>query len=319
MNKKIGAIAGLVIVVLLFMMTKFSGENKSNIDEQDKELIKIEHAQGTTELNKNPKRIVVFDYSVLDVIEVLDIEGVVGVPQDTSMPSYLSKYSTSEYSNVGGLKEPNLEKINELQPDLIIIAGRQSSFYDKLSEIAPTVSMFPKGNDYMGGFNKNMNIIGEMFDKKEELDNEVNKIDKRIEEIKQEVIKNGYSATTLMVNEGKLSAFGANSRFSIIYNNLGFKGNDENISSGTHGQDVSFEYISKQDSDYIFVVDASSKTSDKKQKSAKEILDNELVNSSKAYKNNNLIYLDTDAWYFSDGGLMSTNTMLDEITKSINK
>ena len=44
-----------------------------------------------------------------------------------------------EYANVGTLKQPLLEDIAELDPDVIFISGRQATFYEELKEIAPVV------------------------------------------------------------------------------------------------------------------------------------------------------------------------------------
>ncbi|MGL4911531.1 MAG: siderophore ABC transporter substrate-binding protein [Romboutsia sp.] len=319
MNKKVALISGLVIVGLIGTMLVFSNKGKEEVSKDASEVIKVEHALGTTDVAENPQKIVVFDYAALDAMEVLEIEGVVGVSKGSSIPDYLSKYEGEEYANVGALKEPDLEKINELDPDLIIINGRQHSFYDKLNEIAPTISMAKEDGKYMQDFTHNMEVLGDIFDKEEKVDEELAKINSKIEDINKEVAKNEYDATTLMVSDGALSVFGADSRFGLIYNNLGFKNSDENVKSSDHGQDVSFEYVASQDSDYIFVIDKSVISTDKEQKPAQEILNNELVNNSKAAKNDNIVYLDTHSWYLSDGGFISTNNMLDEINKVISK
>lgn len=317
MNKKVALISGIVIVGLIGGTLLFGSKKNDKTSEQSNHVIKIEHALGTTEVKENPKKVVVFDYAALDAIKTLGVEGVVGTAQSSSMPPYLSQYESSEYVNVGGLKEPDLEKINELKPDLIIINGRQHSFYDKLSEIAPTISLAKEDGKYMESFTYNMKVLGDIFNKEDQVDSELNKINKKIEDINKEVTKNGYKATTLMVSDGNLSAFGSDSRFGMIYNNLGFKNTDSNLKSADHGQDISFEYVSSQDADYMFVIDKSVIASDKNQKPAKEILNNDLVNKTDAAKNGNIVYLDTHSWYLSDGGFISTNTMLDEVDKAI--
>ncbi len=43
----------------------------------------------------------------------------------------LKNIKDSKYENLGGLKEPDFEAINALNPELIIISGRQSDMYDK--------------------------------------------------------------------------------------------------------------------------------------------------------------------------------------------
>ena len=52
---------------------------------------------------------------------------------------HLEKYSADEYANIGTLKDPLLEDIAELDPDVIFISGRQATFYEQLKEITPNV------------------------------------------------------------------------------------------------------------------------------------------------------------------------------------
>ncbi len=319
MNKKVAAISGLVIAGLIGGALVFSNKGDKEVASKADETVKVEHALGTTEVVVNPKRVVVFDYAALDAMQSLGIDGVVGTPQSSSIPEYLSEYKGPKYGNVGGLKEPNLEKVNELKPDLIIINGRQHSFYDKFTEIAPTISLSKEDGKYMESFTHNMEVIGDIFDKEDKVDAELAKINKKVEEINKKVTEKDLDATTLMVSDGSLSVLGSESRFGIIYKSLGFKETDENVKNSDHGQDVSFEYIASQDSDYIFVVDKSVISSDEGQKPAQEILNNELINNTRAAKDGNIVYLDTHSWYLSDGGIISTNTMLDEVDEAISK
>ena len=319
MNKKIALISGLVIAGVIGGTLLFSNSKKEEVKDNSKEVITVEHAVGTTKVEEEPKRIVVFDWAALDAIETLGVEGVVGVPKGSAIPTYLDKYNGEDYANIGGLKEPDLEKINELQPDLIIINGRQHSFYDKLSEIAPTISMSKEDGKYIESTTKNLNVLGDIFNKEEEVSKEFETINAKIDEINKTVKEKQYVATTLMASDGELSVFGVDSRFGIIYNELGFKNTDKNIKAADHGQSVSYEYIATQDSDFMFVIDKSVISSEEGQSPAKELLNNDLVNSTKTAKNNNIVYLDTLAWYLADGGFESTNKMLDEVKSAISK
>lgn len=318
MNKKIGLISGIAIATIIGGIVLLSNGKKEEYN-SNKATIKVEHAIGTTNVVEEPQRIIVFDWAMLDVIDTLNIEGVVGVPKSGSIPDYLSEYEDEKYSNVGGLKEPNLEKIKELNPDLILINGRQHSFYEKLSAIAPTISMSKEDGKYLESTTKNFNIIGDIFNKEKEVEKELKLINEKVEEINKKVNDKGYTATTIMTSNGELSVFGEKSRFGLIYNEIGFESSDKNIKEANHGQNVSFEYLASQDADYIFVVDKSVIMNDKEQKPAKELLNNELVKSTEAAKNDNIVYLDTQAWYLSDGGITSTNIILDEVNSAISK
>src|SRR5690625_4926138 len=119
MNRKIFA---LILTLLLIYIGGCGSEEEGK--SKDVETITVQHELGETEVMKNPEKIVVFDFGALDTLDYLGIE-VAGVAK-TNIPSYLSHYEEDEYENIGSLKEPDFEKIAEIDPDLIIISGRQS-------------------------------------------------------------------------------------------------------------------------------------------------------------------------------------------------
>ena len=115
----------------------------------------------------------------------------------------------------------------------------------------------------------------------------------------------------MLANEGKISAYGAASRFGIIHDVFGVQQADEGIEASTHGQSISFEYILETNPDMMFVVDRNAAVGT--DASAKDSLENELVQKTTAYKEDKIIYLDPDYWYLSGGGLQSVNEMVKAI------
>ena len=157
----------IVIIAVIFGIygvTKFAG-NGVSADGEGK--IKITHKLGETEVTKNPSRVIVFDYGIADALNTLEVE-IIGLPK-SSLPSLLSKYEDGKYENVGSLKEPDMEKVYELKPDLIIMSGRLESYYEELNKIAPTIYLGVDNADYLGSFKNNMETLGEIFDKKRKL------------------------------------------------------------------------------------------------------------------------------------------------------
>lgn len=77
-----------------------------------------------------------------------------------------------------------------------------------------------------------------------------------------------------------------------------------------HGQQVTYEYIAMLNPDIIFAVDRSVAIG----RSAKNlnVLNNVLVNKTKAAKNGAIILLDPQVWYLS-GGIISLNKMISEV------
>ncbi|MDF9758907.1 ABC-type Fe3+-hydroxamate transport system substrate-binding protein [Peribacillus simplex] len=101
----------------------------------------IEHAMGTTELKKTPKRVVVLTNEGTEALLALGIKPVGAVKSWLGDPWYDHiKDDMDGVEVVGVEQEVNLEKIASLKPDLIIGSKiRQEAVYDKLNAIAPTV------------------------------------------------------------------------------------------------------------------------------------------------------------------------------------
>lgn len=283
--------------------------NEQTASTEEKELT-IKHQLGETVVPKNPQKVVVFDFGILDSLDKLGIE-VTGVPQ-ANIPSYLSKYEDSKYENVGGLKEPDFEKISEIAPDLIIISGRQQDSYEEFSKIAPTIFMGVDTANYMESYKKNATTLGEIFGKEDAVKEELEKVEESAQKLNETASASGKNALIVLANEGNLSAYGAGSRFGIIHDVFGFAPADKNIEVSTHGQNVSFEYIVEKNPDYLFVIDRGAAVAEG-ESSAKQLVENELVKNTKAYKEGNIVYLNPDFWYLSGGGLVSVSEMVKEV------
>ena len=322
MNKKAAAIVGGILVLGLgvFGFTKLNSgsQNQQTQQEQSAEqtTVQITDANGEkAELKKNPKRVVVFDYGVADILKNLGVDAVVGLPKSGKMPEILSNYSDDKYTNVGSLKETDFEAVESLNPDLIIIGGRQAEDIDSFKEIAPTVNLAVDGQDYMNSFKTVVTDLGNLFDKQDEAKKAIDEIEAKIAKINKTVTEKGLTASVVMANEGSISAFSAKSRYGLIYNGLGFTEADKNIDDSTHGQQVSFEYFLENKSDYVFVVDRGAVTG--KGEAASKLFDNEVMNKTEVAKNGNIVYLNSVIWYTMTGGIESTNQMIDEIADAV--
>ena len=322
MNKKAAAIVGGILVLGLgvFGFTKLNSgsQNQQTQQEQSAEqtTVQITDANGEkAELKKNPKRVVVFDYGVADILKNLGVDAVVGLPKNGKMPEILSNYSDDKYTNVGSLKETDFEAVESLNPDLIIIGGRQAEDIDSFKEIAPTVNLAVDGQDYMNSFKTVVTDLGNLFDKQDEAKKAIDEIEAKIAKVNKTVTEKGLTASVVMANEGSISTFSAKSRYGLIYNGLGFTEADKNIDYSTHGQQVSFEYFLENKSDYVFVVDRGAVTG--KGEAASKLFDNEVMNKTEVSKNGNIVYLNSVIWYTMTGGIESTNQMIDEIADAV--
>lgn len=257
-----------------------------------------------------PKKIAVFDYGFLDTLDALGVEGIVGVAKDTSLPAHLEKYASDEYKSVGGLKEPLLEDIAEMDPDVIFISGRQSAYYEELKEIAPVVFVGTDENDYWNTFLASVDLAAKMFDKEAEAKEYIAKLDSALEEVKA-LAGNYETSLVTMYNEGQLSGFATKSRYGYIYDTYGFKPVTDNIESSSHGSNFGFEAILEFNPQVLFVIDRTAAIGDKS--NIDKDMENDIIKKTDAYKNKKIVYLDGPLWYLSGGGLQSELAKIEEV------
>lgn len=320
MKKKFLAIAAVSMIMLVTLGAcgnnngATDGSSAKESSSEAAATITVTDSNGSIEVPKNPKKVVVFDNGSLDTIDALGAGDTIVGAATKNLPDYLSSYKDVE--SAGGIKEPDLEKINELQPELIIISGRQKDFEEKLSKIAPTIYLSVDAEDTWNSTKHNIETLAEIFDKTEEADKKIADLEKEIADIKEQAEASDQTALVTLVNEGQLSAYGTGSRFGIVHDTFGFKQADDAIEASTHGQSVSYEYVLEKNPDILFVVDRTKAiggddTND-------NVSDNELVKQTNAGKNGKVISLQPDVWYLSGGGLESTHLMIEDVKKALN-
>lgn len=285
----------------------------SNTTEQT--TVSIKDSNGDrVEVQKNPQKVVVFDNGSLDTLDALGVGDRVIGAATKNLTSYLDKYKDVE--SAGGIKEPDLEKINQLQPDLIIISGRQSDYKEELAKIAPTLYLAVDTKEPWESVQQNVNALAEIFGKEDKAKEELATLTKEIEETKEKASKLEQTALVTLVNEGQLSAYGSGSRFGLVHDVFGFKQADDQIEASTHGQSVSYEYILEKNPGILFVVDRTKAIGGDDSKD--NVSANELVAQTDAGKNDQVISLQPDVWYLSGGGLESMKLMIEDVNQVFN-
>lgn len=286
-------------------------------EETTTDAITISHPQGETTLTAPPQRVVVFDYSTLDTLEVQGLgDHVVGVMQGPLMPPHLENYNGDEYTNVGTFFEPDYEAVNALDPDLIIVALRTAPFYEDMSAIAPTIDTTVAWENTYETFRDYVTNIGVIFGKEAEVAERLEAIDARIGEVQAMVEASGYTGLIVLASGGEVSGYGPGSRFGMIHDLLGVGATADPMVAETHGDAISFEFILEQNPDVIYATDRDSAVGEEGQTAA-QILDNELVNSTTAGSTGNIVYLDPVNWYLADSGLSTFAARIDKVASGL--
>ena len=271
------------------------------------------------EVPYDPQRIAILDMACLDILDRLNVgDRVVGSAQ-TSL-DYLQDYVTDEnVVNLGTIKEADMEAVMACEPDIIFIGGRLSSSYDALSEIAPVVYLATDTD--LGGVEsvrKNASTIATIFGLEDQVDALMADFDSRIEALAE--FAEGKTAIIGMCTSGSFNVLGNDGRCSLIGREIGFEniGVDADVDTSTHGNEASFEFVVDKNPDYIFVMDRDAAIATEGAQLAQEIMENELVMNTDAYKNGHLIYLAHPAvWYTAEGGISALDVMLSDLESEL--
>ena len=269
------------------------------------------------EVPYDPERIAVLDMASLDILDNLGMGDRVVGSASTSL-GYLTDYvDNEEVANLGTIKEADLEAVMECDPDVIFIGGRLASSYDALSEIAPVV--FLSTDSELGivkSVTKNAETIASMFGLEDEVSKKTEGFDERIKALKKTA--EGKTALVGMTTSGSFNLMGNDGRCSIVGREVGFENLTAAESTSTHGNEASFETVVEKNPDYIFVMDRDSAIGADGAQTAKEIVENELVMGTDAYKNGRIIYLEHPAvWYTAEGGITALNIMLSDLENAL--
>ncbi|MFU1477266.1 siderophore ABC transporter substrate-binding protein [Roseovarius sp. C7] len=270
--------------------------------------VTVETATGPVAITGETRPLVVFDVTAIDTLEALGVE-MDGVPDKLFLP-YLADVAEGA-ETVGTLFEPDFEALARMAPGLIIVGGRSSPQREALSDFAPTIDMTIWGMDVTAQAKTRLAAYGALFDRGAEAERLAEALDQRIAEARAAIADKGRGLI-LLTNGGKISAYGRNSRFGWLHEELGLPEAYPEVKSETHGEAVSFEFIAQLNPDWLLVVDRGAAI-DAGGEAARATLDNPLVARTTAAKQDQIIYLEAGPLYIGGGGVQSLTVILDQI------
>ena len=306
------AILAIISGLLLYYLPDMtSGHNaESNNTSQTFKEKTIVHDFGTTELKKAPKRIVILDNlygEILDPLHITPVGATTGQADSQEFSTLFKKqYKDAKVVSVGWQGNPDLDKIAELKPDLILMTGEQENLYEELSEIAPTVG-YQINTDENWDYHETSLKVAEIFDKRDEMKKDLDRVDAR-EAVFAENVKAKFGNQKLMYlrvtdNDIRYYAYG---HFGYLYDTYHFN------RAETFNPDDMFQVIDpdklKDINPDLLIVQADSQ----------ELLENKLKNnpvwsSLKAVQNNKVIYADYST-YMLGFGIVSQKAIMKQIS-----
>lgn len=271
----------------------------------------VETARGQASVPKNPERIAVYDFGMLDTLDALGVP--IGATVDRSRLAYLAPV-VDKAEHVGTLFEPDYEALNRYQPQLIITGSRTAKAFDQLSQLAPTIEMTADTKNMLHSAKERIDAFALIFNKQTEAEQLKKEIDQSFADAKAAVAGKG-NGLVILVNGGKMSAFGPDSRLGgWLHRDIGVPAVDQSIKEGSHGQPISFEYIKQHNPDWLFVLDRSAAIGAEGE-AAQNVLNNPLVAETTAWKKGQVVYLDAGT-YLAAGGARQLQMAANQVKEA---
>ncbi|MBF8999035.1 ABC transporter substrate-binding protein [Vibrio nitrifigilis] len=190
----------------------------------------VKDAKGTHEWQQPAKRVVVLNWSAAEAMFTLGVTPV-GMADPNGYDDWvkLPKRPTN-MTNIGMRGEPNLERIHQLKPDVIISGAEQGSAYQSLAQISPVLSFDTFRVDHQNGpavdqaFLNMAKAVGKEPEAKAFLAQRTKKIAQWREQL--EAHFNHHIPKVVMVHfsdTSHVSAYGKNSTIEYALSQLGIK------------------------------------------------------------------------------------------------
>ncbi|MFI2435460.1 iron-siderophore ABC transporter substrate-binding protein [Streptomyces sp. NPDC018693] len=294
--------------------------------------VTVEHAFGTTTVEKAPERVVSVGYTDDQTVLAFGIKPVGMVDQYPNPPGQTPDINTQwpwvkdkwgdtrpEVIMKNGDSGPNYEKIAALRPDLIIAVYSEidQAAYDKLSRIAPTVGRTKAEKEpFSAPWQDNALHIAKALGKAEEGEKMVADIQGKLDAAKKAHPQFGdETAVALSWYKDSVAPFTSTDVRGRLVTGIGYKYQTEidKIAGGSFYTTLSPERIDLIDVDRIFVIND--------QADIDALKKFELFNNLAAVKNGKVSYLlDSEGpaigAAISQGTLLSMPYAIDELVKS---
>ena len=271
--------SAILVAVFAIVLTACGNSNDTTEPEAETEVaaeettepeateVEIVDAHGTVTVPINPEVVVALDSRTYETLDAWGIE-VAAVPKPV-VADEVSYKTDDNVQDVGSHREPNLEVIAAVQPDLVIVGQRFGGFYEDIKALVPDAVVIDlnidtseeattPGENLVNGFKDYTTVLGQIFDKNEEAAQLIADFDASLENAK--AAYNGTdSIMTVIVSGGdvRFAAPGSGRVWGPLYEIFDWTSSLEvdGASSDHQGDDISIEAIAQSNPDWIFVMD----------------------------------------------------------------
>ena len=222
--------------------------------------ITVEDNTGTQTVEMPAQSIVALDNRTFETLESWGVE-LAAAPLDL-MPTTIGYKTDESIVNIGNHREPNLEAIAAVEPDLVIMGQRFTDYEDQIAELVPNatiISLEPReGEDFAEELKRQTTVLGELFGMQDEAAALNADFDAAYERV---AAATPADATVMAVNTsgGQIGYLAPHvgRTLGVLFDWFGFTPalEVEGASDDHQGDEVSVEAIAESNPDWILVMD----------------------------------------------------------------
>jgi len=280
----------------------------------------VRHEFGETCIPSHPQRVIAIDPNSLEVLVALGLKPIAStIPNRTGGKTLLLQDKIGDIVNLGRESQPNLEKIVQLKPDLILGMSITPQMYSLFSRIAPTISVEYSHTNWKKTFQQ----IAAIVDRPSTAQEALSAYQKRLETLRSRVLQNSGQRTLCVMRfytTMQFNQFFTQNSFAVsVLDELGVvtipahQRQLRQIPNTDWGYfNTSLEQVDLLEADFMFVaIDPGARFSFELYKNSS------LWQTLNVVKRNKVYIVDAGHWVF--GNVLSANAILDDIARYLLK
>lgn len=299
-----GALIGALAITLTACSAPASTSSTPEASAAAPAEVQVEDNNGPQTIPASLKSIVATDNRTFETLDSWGIE--LSAAAVALMPDTISYKKDTSIVDLGNHREPNLEAVVAVQPDLIINGQRFADYHDDFTKLAPNavvLALDPReGEPLDAELKRQTTILGEVFGKQAEAKKLNAELDASIKRVK-DAYTEGDTVMAVITSGGQIgyAAPGVGRTLGPLFDIFGFAPALEvpESSEDHQGDDISVEAIAASNPDIILALDRDASFTEKEAGyvPANELLaTSEALKSVKAVTGGNIVYMPADTY-----------------------
>ncbi|OUZ10063.1 iron ABC transporter substrate-binding protein [Aeromicrobium sp. PE09-221] len=315
------ATLSVVAVSALVLAACSSSGSDDDTPANESSTVEVEDNNGTQTVASPPASVVALDNRTFETLADWDIE--LSAAAVSLMPDTIDYTTDDSIIDIGNHREPDLEQIVAVEPDLVISGQRFVDYDDQIAELVPDAAVLEleprEGEPFDEELKRQVTVLGEIFDKQDEAQQLVDDFDEAVERARS-AYDEGQSVMAVNTSGGEIGYLAPTVGRTLgpIFDILGLTPALEidGASDDHQGDDISVEAIADSNPDWILVMDRDAAVGEGDVEPAADILENsEALAGVTAVQNDQIVYMPADT--YTNEGIQTYTEFLNDFADAL--